>query len=285
MTFMSSPYKILFVIIISLCSIQSLAVGAPQGPEGASSVRLVPLPVVAERLRSAPRPNPMREATLRKMFEAAGCPAARLSEQPVDPGQPPNLICELPGKESSLIIVGGHLDKVRPGNGIVDDWSGSSMLPSLYQSLSAAPRKHTFLFIGFTEEEKGLVGSKFYVRHVSQSFIHSIRAMVNLECLGLNPPEVWEDHAAPVLLKDLESVASTMGINAPGIDLERIGRDDAMSFRRRKAPTITIHSLSQDTLRVLHSSRDNLSAEHMNDYYESYRLVAKYLAYLDATLP
>ncbi|MGH9401326.1 MAG: M28 family metallopeptidase [Terriglobia bacterium] len=282
---MPSPTKILFVILISLCSIPSLASGASQGLDGASSVQLVPPQVVAERLKSAPRPNLQREVTLRKMFEAAGCAAAHLSEQPVDPGQPPNLICELPGKQSSLIIVGGHLDKVRRGNGIVDDWSGSSMLPSLYQSLSVSPRKHTFLFIGFTEEEKGLVGSKFYVRHVSQSFIHSIRAMVNLECLGLNPPEVWEDHAAPLLLKDLESVATTMGMNVPGIDLERIGRDDAMSFRRRKAPTITIHSLSQDTLRVLHSSRDNISAEHMTDYYESYRLVAKYLARLDTTLP
>ncbi|MGH9354320.1 MAG: M28 family metallopeptidase, partial [Terriglobia bacterium] len=278
MTFMPNPYKILLVCIISLCSIQSAASGASQGPDGTPGIRLVPLTVVVERLKSAPRPNPLREVTLRKMFEAAGCPDARLSEEPVDPGQPPNLICELPGRKSSLIIVGGHLDKVRRGNGIVDDWSGSSMLPSLYQSLSAARRKHTFLFIGFTEEEKGLVGSKYYVRHVSQSFLRSIRAMVNLECLGLNPPEVWEDHAAPVLLKSLESVAGTMRINVPGIDLDRVGRDDAMSFRRRKVPTITLHSLSQDTLRVLHSRRDNISAEHLNEYYESYRLAAEYLA-------
>ncbi|MGH9344527.1 MAG: M28 family metallopeptidase [Terriglobia bacterium] len=285
MTVMSISYKTLVVFIVSMCAAPSMLFGALQGPGVVPPIRLVPLPVVVERLKSAPRPNPLREITLRKMFKAAGCPEARLSEEPVDPGQPPNLICELPGRESSLIIVGGHLDKVRRGNGIVDDWSGSSMLPSLYQSLSAAPRKHTFLFIGFTEEEKGLVGSKYYVRHVSQSFLHSIQAMVNLECLGLNPPEVWEDHAAPLLLKDLEWVAGTMEINVPGIDLERVGRDDAMSFRKYKAPTITLHSLSQDTLRVLHSPRDNLSAEHLNDYYESYRLVAGYLAYLDQTLP
>lgn len=219
------------------------------------------------------------------MFLSAGCPASRLTQEPVDFGQPPNLICKLPGRESGLIIVGGHLDKVRRGNGIVDDWSGASMLPSLYQSLGAAPRKHTFLFIGFTEEEKGLVGSKYYVRHAPPSLLRSVRAMVNLECLGLNPPEVWEDHAAPFLLKDLDSVAGAMAMRVPGVDLERIGRDDAMSFRKHKVPTITIHSLSQDTVRVLHSRRDNLTAEHMVDYYESYRLAAAYLNFLDRNLP
>lgn len=203
----------------------------------------------------------------------------------VDPNDPPDLICRLPGKETSLIVVGGHLDKVRRGNGVVDDWSGSSMLPSLYESLDRRPRKHTFLFIAFTEEEKGLVGSKYYVRHAARGELRRIRAMVNLECLGMNPPEVWEDHAAPNLLASLYRVAHSMGMIIPDVDLEGVGRDDAMSFRRDHVPTITIHSLTQNTVRVLHSKRDNLSAEHPNDYYESYRLVANYLAYLDRTLP
>jgi hypothetical protein len=273
-------------ILLVLASVSGFNLHAA-GPQaaGESAIHLVPMRIVEARLKSAPRPNPQREATLQKMFKAAGCPDADLSQEPIDSGQPSNLICKLPGTESSVIVVGGHLDKVRRGDGIVDDWSGASMLPSLYQALSAAPRRHTILFIGFTEEEKGLVGSKFYVRHLSKRFLGRIRAMVNLECLGLNPPEVWQDHAAPALLWRLEYVARAMRINVPGIDLERVGRDDAMSFRQRKVPTITIHSLSQNTVRVFHSPRDNLRAEHADDYYESYKLVANYLAYLDSTLP
>lgn len=283
--------RVLFVASIIAISIAAISMAAIAAPPAASVTNplavlpLVPQSVVVKRLESAPRPNSEREDTLRRMFVAAGCPEANLSVEIVDPSEPPNLICKLPGSEAALIVVGGHLDKVRAGNGIVDDWSGSSMLPSLYQALSAAPRKHTFLFIGFTEEEKGLVGSKYYVRHAPRGLLRSIRAMVNLECLGMNPPEVWEDHAAPFLLKDLNTVASAMRIRVPGVDLERVGRDDAMSFRKRKTPTITIHSLSQDTVRVLHSRRDNITAEHLDDYYESYRLAAEYLAYLDKTLP
>ena len=34
---------------------------------------------------------------------------------------------------------------------------GASLLPSLFQALKDAPRKHTFTFVGFTNEEKGLL--------------------------------------------------------------------------------------------------------------------------------
>ena len=158
------------------------------------------------------------------------------------------------------------------------------MLPSLYQSLHSVRRKHTFLFIGFTDEEKGLVGSHFYVRHLSLSQLHQIRAMVNLECLGMNSPEVWADHANARLLTDFALVSRSLSIPLRGVNVENVGSDDAESFRRRKVPTITIHSVTQDTLHVLHTADDNLSAIHMPYYYESYRLVADYLAYLDATL-
>lgn len=250
-----------------------------------SSFRLVPLPVIEARLKNAPQDNLLRERTLREMFEAAGCSQTRLTEEPIGGGQPPNLICTAPGKESSLIIVGGHLDHVRQGEGVVDDWSGASMLSSLYESLESNPRKHTFLFIGFTAEEKGRLGSEFYLRHLPRGFTHRIRAMVNLECLGMNPPEVWTRHADPALLACLNRAARKMGTYLPGVNVESVGDDDADSFRAFNVPTITIHSLTQDTLRVLHTKRDNFSAEHMNYYYDSYRIITRYLVSLDATLP
>jgi Iap family predicted aminopeptidase len=145
--------------------------------------------------------------------------------------------------------------------------------------------KHTFVFIGFTEEEKGLVGSRFYVRHMPASENRKIEAMVNLECLGLAPPEVWSDHAAPRLLSGLFLVAHRIQVPLRGVDLERIGRDDAMSFRHAGLPTITIHSLTQSTIHVMHTPRDTYAAIHLGWYVESYHLVAAYLAYLDRTLP
>ncbi|PYX12095.1 MAG: hypothetical protein DMG85_03465, partial [Acidobacteria bacterium] len=62
-----------------------------------------------------------------------------------------------------------------------------------------------------------------------------------------------------------------------------IGSSDAESFTKRKIPRITIHSLTQETwnARILHTSKDKLSAMRLDDYYQTYRLLAAYVAYLD----
>ncbi len=52
-------------------------------------------------------------------------------------------------------------------------------------------------------------------------------------------------------------------------------------FLSAHIPVITIHSVSQETLGILHSDRDNVDAIHFDDYYAAYKLTAYYLAYLD----
>jgi hypothetical protein len=49
---------------------------------------------------------------------------------------------------------------VSTGDGIVDNWSGSTMLPAFVSSLKSRPRKHTFVYAAFAEEEPGLFDSE-----------------------------------------------------------------------------------------------------------------------------
>jgi Iap family predicted aminopeptidase len=67
------------------------------------------------------------------------------------------------------------------------------------------------------------------------------------------------------------------------VDFVRI-YDDAMQFRKRKIPTVSIHSLTGGTVRVLHSRRDNLSVIDLDQYDASYRLIVAYLTCLDLAL-
>ena len=71
------------------------------------------------------------------------------------------MICALPGTSDKVIIVGAHFDHVPKGDGVADHWSGASLLPSLYEAIKKEPRRHSYIFIGFTDEEKGEVGSHF----------------------------------------------------------------------------------------------------------------------------
>jgi hypothetical protein len=45
-----------------------------------------------------------------------------------------------------------------------------------------------------------------------------------------------------------------------------------------------LHSITQETLAVLHTANDDWKSVKLDDYYNSYRLTAAYLAYIDLKL-
>jgi hypothetical protein len=102
--------------------------------------------IVEQRLKSYKGNDSEREATVKLLFQSAGCPEDKLTEQPVKGLKQGNVICTLPGNTDSVIVVGAHFDHVDAGDGVVDNWSGASMLPSLYQVVKPN-RVNTLLFL------------------------------------------------------------------------------------------------------------------------------------------
>ena len=184
-----------------------------------------------------------------------------------------------------MITVGGHYDGDGHGAGAVDDWSGASLLPSLYQSIEKKARRHRFVFVGFSGEEARLIGSGTYVKRLSKEDRALVRATVNLECLGLTPPKVWAHRGDKGLLESYSRVASALQIPPASVNVENVGDDDSHAFLKEKIPVITIHSVTQETWPILHSNRDQVEAISPEHYYMAYRLVATYLTYLDSSLP
>jgi hypothetical protein len=247
--------------------------------------RLADRSVIEAHLKSFSTKNSEREVMIRKWFAESGCKDSNLSEEPLGRKLPPNVICVLPGKTQEVIVVGAHTDHVdSAGDGVVDNWTGAALLPSLLYSLSGQPRRHTFVFVGFAAEEEGLVGSAYYAEHLTPEQRTRVEAMVNMDSLGLTPTKVWATHADKALLDALASVASTSGLPIATVNVEGLGTADSESFARYQIPRITLHSVTPETWSILHSERDQLSAVKMKNYYDSYHLIAAYLAYLDGTL-
>jgi Peptidase family M28 len=237
--------------------------------------------VIQQRLDLYKGNDSTRKAALVKLFSEAGCSTANLSEHPVPGRKQANLICVLPGATQATIVVGGHFDHVAAGEGIVDNWSGASLLPSLFQSLAGSPRKHTFVFVSFTGEEEGLAGSAFYVKHLAKDQLTNMEAMINLDTLGLGSTEVWVSQSDPLLVNRLAAIARTLKLPITGMNVNGFGRSDEESFIEKRVCTITVHSITPQTARVLHSSSDNPTAIRFSDYFDTYRLLASYLAVLD----
>jgi len=127
------------------------------------------------------------------------------------------------------------------------------------------------------------VGSKAYVRELGKTH-EQVIAMVNMDTLGLAETEVWVSRADPKLAQLMDVVATAFKLPLSGVNVERVGSTDSEPFREKKIPAITIHSLTQQNMAILHSPKDRIEAVHMDEYYRTYRLVLGYLALLDQRL-
>lgn len=248
---------------------------------------LVSRDVVESRLKRYVGNDNQREGTIKQLFSDAGCNGDHLSEQTVPHTGQPNVVCVLPGSSDRVLIVGAHFDHVDAGDGVVDNWSGASLLPSLFQAVQHDPRAHTFIFIAFTAEEKGEIGSQFYAHQMTKDQIAVTDAMVNMDTLGLAPTEIWLSHSDKTLSGALVYISKQLNLPVTGVNVDQIGSTDSVQFSARGIPSITIHSLTQETwnAQILHTRKDKLSAMNLDNYYETYSLLAAYLALLDKVLP
>jgi hypothetical protein len=149
----------LVAIVCSYSGLPFRIASQTQAPTANSiQFRLISREIIQSRLNLYNGSDKDREMTLLRLFEEAGCSQKNISEQAIPHHKEANVICTLPGESSEEIIVGAHFDHAGEGNGVIDNWSGASMLPAFFQSLSSANRKHTlFLLVSLAKKSDKLV--------------------------------------------------------------------------------------------------------------------------------
>ena len=113
-----------------------------------------------------------------------------------------NVVAVLPGRDRSLqgevVLVGAHYDHVGLGhfgsldadstgrvhNGADDNASGTAALLEIARRLGPRRPARTIVFIAFSGEELGTLGSAHFVKHPLVQPIDSIYAMINLDMVG-----------------------------------------------------------------------------------------------------
>jgi Peptidase family M28 len=233
---------------------------------------------ILERVKEAPASDAERASQIKAGFAAAGCSGSMLREQAVTGAATPNIICELHGEGSETVIVGAHYEMTSAARPL-DNWSAAALLPALYKSLRGQKRHHHFIFVAFADQGGELSGSRFFAGHMSADQLHHAEAMVNLDVLGLSPTKVWTSHSDKDLVHDLVVMVYALKLPASQINMERANTTDSEAFSFVQVPTITIHSLTEPNL-----AAGEATAFRPGNYYDTYRLLCGYLAYLDLTL-
>src|SRR5882724_6306745 len=232
---------------------------------------------ILERMKTIPEGNQERVAGLKALFSKAGCDG--LAEQPVDGVEIPNITCRLRGAGSDTIVVGAHYERASSTQRPLDNWSGASLLPALYQSLQGRTRRHNFIFVAFADKGNDTAGAEFFTRHLGQPELDRTEAMINVDALGLSPTKISVAHSDKDLVHDLVVMVYALKLSASQIDIAPAGNTDSEPFASLRIPQITVHSLTQQNVVTGETTEFRPS-----NYYDTDRLLCGYLAYLDQTL-
>ena len=124
-----------------------------------------------------------------------------------------------------------------------------------------------------------LSGAEFFASHLAHTQLDRAEAMINVDALGLSPTKVWTAHSDKDLVHSLMVMVYALKLPASQIDMAAAGATDSDPFAERHIPQITIHSLTQQNV-----TTGATTQFRPFNYYDTYRLLCGYLAYLDQSL-
>jgi hypothetical protein len=169
-----------------------------------------------------------------------------------------NVVGYLPGSVDEYVVVGAHFDHLGRGgfgslaprskeihNGADDNGSGTVTMLELARELGEAHDRgevlpRSVIFIGFTAEEEGLIGSAQFVNHCPVP-LEKIVAMLNIDMVGRLRNEtlyVGGSGTAPSLEKILDKADEGSAIKIKDAGKGGLGPSDHMSFALKKIPVL-----------------------------------------------
>jgi len=152
--------------------------------------------------------------------------------------------------DSSLIIVGAHLDSVPEGPGINDNGSGSAVVLEAALRLAEGPAQARsgvrFAFWG--AEERGLIGSRRHVGALSEEVRRHIALYINLDMVGspnfgrfVQGSAATGDGLVAVVRRELLADFREHNLSVEERAAGRFGSDDA-PFSQKGIPTVGLYS-------------------------------------------
>lgn len=215
-----------------------------------------------------------------------------------------NVVGYLPGSDpeikSEVVVFTAHYDHIGVGtpvagdsiyNGAADNASGVAGLLELAEAFSAmaVPPRRSLLFLALTAEEKGLLGSRFYVENpifpLSQT-----AANFNLDMIGIMDTTALVVYGIErsTLGDDIRAAAEQVGLEILPDDMPEehvFYRSDHYNFARMGVPAIfpsfgIDQSHKNDMMKFYHQRGDDINLSWLNYKYMKRHVQVVFLASL-----
>ena len=125
-----------------------------------------------------------------------------------------NIIAVKEGESAKRLIVGAHYDSAPVGEGYSDNATGTGLLLETAARIKSQDTPYTIVFVAFGAEEKGLLGSSYYVRSMNDLERRATIGMIDLDAVaGGTELSVTSRFGGPTWLRDdALSAAQSLGI-------------------------------------------------------------------------
>lgn len=201
--------------------------------------------------------------------------------------------------KDEYIVYSAHYDHVGIGradatgdtiyNGARDNAVGTTAVMMLAEYIAAHPTKRSALFVLFTAEEKGLLGSEWFVDH-SPVALDKIKYNFNIDNGGYNDTSIISviGLTRTDAEKDIQEACNAYGLTAiedPAKEQGLFDRSDNVNFARKgiPAPTFSLgfRAFDAEIFKYYHQAGDEvgtLDLDYIQKYIRSYILSAVRIA-------
>jgi aminopeptidase YwaD len=157
-------------------------------------------------------------------------------------------------------VVGAHFDSVPAGPGANDNGSGTATVIELARYFAQRDYPYTLYFVAFGSEEIGLRGSRHFVDALPEAERQGLRAMLNLDMVGVGQQARFSGSGELVDLA--RDAADALGIAGYRASRTAGASSDHESFQRAGVPILFLHRSDDPNY---HSPRDR--AEFVDPAY------------------
>ena len=169
-------------------------------------------------------------------------------------GESHNVIAEIPGKRDEWIVLSAHYDTTALSHGSYDNMSGCAGLLGVMDALRGKKLNYGLRFVFCGSEERGLLGSKAYVRE-HEAELEKIALNINLDMIGTIMGKFIACASAEEKLSGyLEYMGAELGFPVSA----RIGvySSDSTPFVDKGVPAVSLARIASKDVAPIHCRYD-----------------------------
>ena len=189
-------------------------------------------------------------------------------------GQSHNVIVEIPGKRDEWITLSAHYDTTALSHGSYDNMSGCVGLLGVMEALRGKALNYGLRFVFCGSEERGLLGSKAYVRDHEEE-LKNIALNINLDMIGTIMGKFIACVSAEEKLSHyLEYMGAELGF--PVASKIGVYSSDSTPFADKGVPALSLARIAGTNVAPIHCRYDRPELLSMEQLQKDIAFIAEF---------